>query len=97
MSLRILWRSAVFVITLGFIYLAFPILIVPSSLPAIKALFVEEKYPEEDFVLKDDGDRVTADAQIYELNIPEVLTLSGKINVLKGLHQQGMALILPKD
>ena len=37
MSVRILWRSTVFIITLGLIYLAFPILIVPSSLPPIQS------------------------------------------------------------
>ena len=44
MSVRILWRSTVFVITLALIYLAFPILIVPSSLPAIQAMLIENKY-----------------------------------------------------
>ncbi len=37
MSVRILWRSAVFLITLGLIYLAFPILIVPSPLPPVQS------------------------------------------------------------
>lgn len=37
MSARILWRSAVFLLTLGLIYLIFPILIVPSSLPPIQS------------------------------------------------------------
>lgn len=33
--MKLIWRSIVFVVTLMFIYLLFPILIVPSSLPAI--------------------------------------------------------------
>jgi len=37
MSVRILWRSTVFIITLGLIYLIFPILIVPSPLPPIQS------------------------------------------------------------
>ncbi|MDZ7587420.1 MAG: hypothetical protein U0946_06720 [Patescibacteria group bacterium] len=37
MSVRILWRSTVFIIVLVLIYIAFPILIVPSSLPPIKS------------------------------------------------------------
>lgn len=37
MSVRILWRSTVFLITLGLIYLAFPILIVPSPLPPVQS------------------------------------------------------------
>ena len=42
MNLRFFWRTTVFIITFVFVYLAFPILIVPSSLPAIQAMFVEE-------------------------------------------------------
>jgi len=38
MSVRILWRSTVFIITLGLIYLIFPILIVPSPLPPIQSV-----------------------------------------------------------
>ncbi|MDZ7586420.1 MAG: hypothetical protein U0946_01585 [Patescibacteria group bacterium] len=37
MSVRILWRSTVFIITLALIYLAFPILIVPSPLPPVQS------------------------------------------------------------
>lgn len=35
--MKLIWRSIVFVVTLMFIYLLFPILIVPSSLPAIQS------------------------------------------------------------
>ena len=37
MSVRILWRSVVFIFTLALIYILFPILIVPSSLPPIQS------------------------------------------------------------
>ncbi|MEK7513324.1 MAG: hypothetical protein AAB580_00365 [Patescibacteria group bacterium] len=43
MSARIIWRSTVFILTLLLLYLAFPILIVPSSLPAI-----QQAYPDSD-------------------------------------------------
>jgi len=36
--MKLIWRSVVLVLTLMVIYLAFPILIVPSSLPAIQEL-----------------------------------------------------------
>ena len=36
--MKLVWRSIVFVVTLLFIYLLFPILIVPSSLPAIQQM-----------------------------------------------------------
>lgn len=36
MSARMIWRSTVFILTILLLYLAFPILIVPSNLPAIK-------------------------------------------------------------
>ena len=37
MSIRILWRSTIFILTLALIYILFPILIVPSALPAIQS------------------------------------------------------------
>lgn len=37
MSIRILWRSAVFIFTLLLIYILFPIFLVPSKLPAIQS------------------------------------------------------------
>ena len=79
-----------------FIYLAFPILIVPSSLPAIKALFIEKEFPREEMSVPAPSG-LTADAQIYELNIPQVPTLQDKIRVLSDLHRQGMAKIFPTD
>ncbi len=96
MSIRILWRSTVFILTLIFIYLAFPILIVPSSLPAIKAMFVEKSFPKDQtpFVPPPtDLPLADADAQIYELNIPAIPSTVDKINLLKDLHQQGISLI----
>jgi hypothetical protein len=97
MSLRLLWRSTVFIITLLLIYLAFPILIVPTSLPAIQQMIVANEYPEEYLpqppVVSAD---TPADAQIYQLQIPTVPTLKDKINLIKTLHQQGMNLILQK-
>ena len=36
--MKLIWRSVVLVLTLMAIYLAFPILIVPSSLPAIQEM-----------------------------------------------------------
>jgi len=97
MSLRILWRSAVFIITLLLIYLAFPILIVPTSLPAIQQMIVANEYPEEYLPPPPVVSAGTpADAQIYELQIPTIPTLKDKINLIKTLHQQGMDLILQK-
>lgn len=43
MSPRIIWRSTIFILTFLLLYLAFPILIVPSSLPAI-----QDSYPDAD-------------------------------------------------
>ncbi|MBU2051645.1 hypothetical protein KKH13_00380 [Patescibacteria group bacterium] len=76
------WRSIVLVLTLLFIYLLFPILIVPSSLPAIQQLVT--------------GPSDTADIGIYQLEIERVPTLQDKVKVLVGLHRQGMALILKR-
>ncbi len=98
MSLRILWRSTVFVITLLLIYLAFPILIVPSSLPAIQEMIVDNQIPEEfdsePQVAIATGD---SDLEIFELSIPEVPSLRDKIDVLKQLHQQGMDKVLQRE
>jgi len=93
MSLRILWRSAVFVLTLVFIYLAFPILIVPSSLPAIKALFIEQEFPQDYEVPDTLAEGLETDLEIYELNLPIIPTLSDKITILKDIHTQGIDLI----
>ncbi|MCX6817114.1 MAG: hypothetical protein NTZ93_04590 [Candidatus Beckwithbacteria bacterium] len=37
MSVRILWHSLVFILTLALIYILFPILIVPSKLPPVQS------------------------------------------------------------
>jgi hypothetical protein len=100
MSLRFIWRSAVFVLTLLFIYLAFPVLIVPSSLPAIKSIISGESHIQE---YKPDSTQVSdylsadADTQIYQLNIPASTTFSDKLNLLSLLHRQGWQMIFPKD
>jgi len=98
MSLRILWRSTVFIITLLLIYLAFPILIVPSSLPAVKQMFVANEFPEEYYpetpVVSAQG--TPTDLEIYELQIPPLPTLNDKLQLIKTIHQQGMDLILQK-
>ena len=95
MSVRILWRSTVFIITLGLIYLIFPILIVPSALPAIQAMFIENKYPDQastspSAIISQEA----AGAEIYQLTIPAVPTNAAKLQLLKDLHRQGMDLIL---
>jgi|GEM_PF-2868322 hypothetical protein len=98
MSIRFLWRSIVFVFTIVFIYLAFPILIVPSSLPAIKSIFVGESHVQEykpDLTETSDYLSADADAQIYQLDISASPTLSDKLNLLKDLHQQGWSMIFP--
>ncbi len=97
--MSILWRSTVFIITLLLIYLAFPILIVPSSLPAIQTMVVDNQLPqaylpEAPIVSADES--LPADAQIYQLQIPTIPTLKDKLEVLKDLHQQGMDLILQR-
>jgi|APSaa5957512576_1039674.scaffolds.fasta_scaffold70860_2 hypothetical protein len=100
MSLRILWRSTVFIATILFIYLAFPILIVPSSLPAIKAIFIDQQYPETNKPQSQPTSNqplADADAYIYELNIPTLLTATQKIQAVKQIHQQGMNLILARN
>lgn len=93
MSVRIVWRSAVFLMTLAFIYLAFPILIVPSSLPAIKMMLVDNELPRPESpgaIIS----QAEADAKIYELSVPEIPSLKDKLEVLKTLHEQGMQIIL---
>ncbi len=92
MSIKIIWRSGVFLVTLVLIYFAFPILIVPSSLPAIQQMVVENELPEEflpeaPYLVASDS---PTDLEIYELNIPTIPTLKDKIEVLKTIHQQGM-------
>ena len=78
--MKMVWRSIVFVFTLLLIYLLFPILIVPSSLPAIQQLVVG----------------TPSDVQIYQLEIERVPTLKDKIEVLRRLHRQGINLILQR-
>jgi len=95
---RTLWRSTIFIITILLIYLAFPIIIVPSSLPAIKVMFVEDEYPEEFFDSQvaslPTTDSLDPDVQIFELNIPTIPTAKEKLQLLKTLHQQGIDKIL---
>lgn len=85
-------------VTLLFIYLAFPVLIVPSSLPAIKSIIIGETQVQE---YTPDTDQIkeplSAEAEIYQLNIPTTPSLSDKLNVLKNLHRQGWQMIFPKD
>lgn len=76
------WRVVTFVFTLLFIYLLFPILIVPSSLPAIQQMVT--------------GTGNAADIGIYQLEIERVPTLKDKLNTLIELHRQGMDLILKR-
>ena len=97
MSIRILWHSAVFILTLGLIYLAFPILIVPSSLPAIQAMFIANKYPDQaptspSAIISNEA----AGAEIYQLTLPAVPTAKAKLQLIKDLHRQGMNLIFQK-
>jgi hypothetical protein len=94
MNPRILWRSTVFIVTLMLIYLAFPVLIVPSSLPAIKAIIVEGVAPAPSPTpMPDYGDFQDA-LPIQQVEIPKVLSLSERIDELKNIHEQGMDLIL---
>ena len=99
MSLKIIWRSTVFLLTILFIYLAFPILIVPSSLPAIKVLFVEQNetidYNQPISNIKKPSS--ITNPQIHELNIETALTFKQKISVLKKIHKQGIDMILIKN
>jgi hypothetical protein len=96
MSIRIMWRSIIFCLTIIFIYLAFPILIVPSSTPMIKALFIENEYPsnweaESPTAMMNEE---KGDPQIYEISLPTIPTLQEKFLFLTSLHQQGMKIIL---
>ncbi|MBU1085467.1 MAG: hypothetical protein ABIJ43_05200 [Candidatus Beckwithbacteria bacterium] len=95
MLIRIIWRSTIFLLTLLFIYLAFPIFIVPSSLPAIKAILLDEQTSPKvtDLITSPQ----TADAQIFELNIQTIKTPAQKLEALKKIHQQGINLILVKN
>ena len=76
------WRVITFVFTILFIYLLFPILIVPSSLPAIQEIVA--------------GPSGTADIGIYQLEIERVPTLKDKLKALADLHRQGMDIILQR-
>lgn len=77
------WRVVTFVFTLLFIYLLFPILIVPSSLPAIQQIISAPGAG-------------SADLGIYQLEIERVPTLKDKVKALVELHRQGMDLILKR-
>lgn len=97
MSIKILWRSTVFILTLIFIYLAFPILIVPSSLPAIKTILVGQSSPIDQTEFKSTISSQTADAQINQIDLETVPTLQEKLEVIKKIHQQGVNLILARN
>ncbi len=97
MNLKILWRSTVFVITLLLIYLAFPILIVPSSLPAIQQIVVEGVKPQPSPVLVPDYFNVNEGVPIQQITLPVSLSFPQRLDELKKLHQQGMALILNRE
>lgn len=73
-----IWRIAVFFTALVFIYLLFPILIVPSSLPAIQEMIAEPV-----------GDNLG----IYQLEPERLPTLGDKIKILRRMHRQGIAII----
>ncbi|HKZ35875.1 MAG TPA: hypothetical protein VJ242_04115 [Patescibacteria group bacterium] len=94
MSLKILWRSTVFVVTLLLIYLAFPILIVPSSLPAIQQIIIEGLKPETELTYAPDYFGVNEGVPIQQVTLPIPLTLSERFEELKNLHRKGMDLIL---
>ena len=94
MNLKILWRSTVFVITLLLIYLAFPILIVPSSLPAIQQIVVEGIMPQPSPTLIPDYFNVNDGIPIQQITLPIPLSLPQRLEELKKLHNQGMTLIL---
>lgn len=84
MSLRILWQSVVFLVTLALIYLAFPILIVPSSLPAIQTML-------QPTISSNQND---SDLEIYQLTVPVIPTAKDKLQLIISLHRQGMDKIL---
>ena len=94
MSLKILWRSTVFVVTLLLIYLAFPILIVPSSLPAIQQIIIEGVKPQTELTYVPDYFGVNEGVPIQQISLPIPLTWSEKVEELKNLHRQGLDLIL---
>lgn len=94
MNLKILWRSTVFIVTLLLIYLAFPILIVPSSLPAIQQIVVEGVKPQPSPVLIPDYFNVNDGVPIQQISLPIPLTMSQRVDELKKLHRQGLKLIL---
>ena len=93
MNLKILWRSTVFIVTLLLIYLAFPVLIVPSSLPAIQQIVVEGVMPQPTPKLIPDYFNVNDGVPIQQITLPIPLTLPQRLEELKKLHGQGIALI----
>jgi len=98
---RFIWRSTVFIVTLVLLYLAFPILIVPSGLPAIKAIIVDSTYPSS---IKTSASEpqlappsLQSDTTVYQLEIPLSLTFKQKLQLLKAMHQQGIDLMLGRN
>ncbi|MFH0942559.1 MAG: hypothetical protein V1810_00065 [Candidatus Beckwithbacteria bacterium] len=94
MAIKIFWRSTIFIITLTLIYLAFPVLIVPSSLPAIQAMFIDNEYPQNYQAPASLVSYQNPDLEIYELKLPNGPSFNQKIQLIKDLHQQGLDLIL---
>jgi len=93
---RFIWRSTVFIITLVLLYIAFPILIVPSSLPAIKAIIIDSTHPS---LVKTSTSQVEpiskqSEITVYQIEIPQTITIQEKLQLLKDMHQQGMDLML---
>jgi hypothetical protein len=91
MSHRLFWRSTVIVVTIVLIYFAFPILIVPSSLPAIQAIFCQEQSQPTPSVSSEPG--AEPSLPIYQLELSRPLTLKEKFQALQQLHHQGMELL----
>ena len=82
-----------------FIYLAYPILIVPSSLPAINAILIEEAIPPDP--LADELDYPadqSANSGLNQLTIKQIgaepLSFTQKVDAILDLHRQGMEMIL---
>jgi len=94
MSHRFIWRSTTIIITLLLIYLAFPVLLVPSSLPAIQAIFLSKidqpaiPGPSRPF----DPNTIP----IYQLEPTRQLTTKEKFTALKQLHRQGIQIIFKR-
>lgn len=92
---RFIWRSTVFIVTLVLLYIAFPVLIVPSSLPAIKAIIIDSTYPSSTSTSEFTTPSEQSETTVYQI-IPQTLTLKQKLQLFKDMHQQGMNLMLAR-